>query len=196
MAMNELLREIDAFEKEPTFVKVFGAIIYSDCHPHIKKVLRDEDYWRALDEISGQRWAVFAARAVEGHKEFMGGGPPGALLMMFQVWVEPSENKKLIEYLEIESTEKPVFVIFSRLKTGKILKSNVSLDDSSSENAYKRLNKVIRDLTSAVEIIDSENIEDYESVFNAVDMTAREIRNLDAVRRVFGLYQWFKKLKP
>ena len=194
--MDELLKAIDAFEKEPTIVKVFGAIIYSDRHPHTKKVLRDEDYWRALDEISGLRWAVFAARAVEGHTESMGGGPPGALLMMLQVWVEPSQNKKLIEYLEIESTEKPVFVIFSRLKTGKILKSIVSLDDSSSENAYKSLNKVIHDLTSAVEMIDRENIEDYESVFNAVDMTVRETHNLDAVRRVFGLYQVFKKLTP
>ena len=73
MAMNELLREIDAFEKESTFVKVFGAIIYSDRHLHIKKLLRDEDYWRAFDEISGQRWAVFAARAIEGHEESMGG---------------------------------------------------------------------------------------------------------------------------
>lgn len=133
---------------------------------------------------------------VEGHKKIRGGGPPSTLSKMIQVWVEPSQNKKLIEYLEINSTEKPVFVIFLRLKTGKILKSILSLDDSSSGNAYKRLNKIIRDLTSAVEMIDSKNIEDYESVFNAVDMTAREIRNLDALRNVFGLYQWFKKLKP
>jgi hypothetical protein len=148
-------------------------------------------------EISGQRWAVFAARAVEGHTEIKGsGGPPGTLSMMIQVWVEPNENKKLIKYLEIESTEKPVFVIFTRLKTGKILNSILSLDDSSPENAYNRLNKVIRDLTSAVEMIDSENIEDYESVFNAINMTAREIRDLDTVRKVFGLYQWVKKIKP
>lgn len=195
--MNELLREIEAFENKPSIVKVFGAIVYSDRHPHIKKVLKDKDYWRALDEISGRRWAVFAARVVEGHTEIRGGGGrPDMVSMMIRVWVEPTENKKLIEYLQIESTEKPVFVIFTRLKTGKILKSVLSLDDSSSENAYNRLNKVIRDLTSAVEMIDSENIEDYESVFNAVDMTAREIRNLDTVRKLFGLYQWFKKIKP
>jgi hypothetical protein len=106
------------------------------------------------------------------------------------------ENKKLIEYLELESTETPVFVIFTRLKTGEILKSVLSLDDSSVENAYSRLSKIISDLTWAVQKIDSDNIEDYESVFNAVNMTAEGIQSWDTVRKIFGLYQWFKKLKP
>jgi len=194
--MNELLKEIEGFEKESSVVKVFGAIIYSDRHPHVKKVLRDEDYWRSLNEISGQRWAVFAARAVEGHTEIRGGGPPGTLSMMIQVWVEPSENRILIEYLELESTEKPIFIIFTRLKTGEILKSALRLDDSSTENAYKRLSEVIHDLTWAVEKIDRENIENYESVFNAVNMTAGRIRDWDTFHKLFALYHWFKKIKP
>lgn len=196
MAKNELIKEIDAFEREPSMVKVFGAIIYSNCHPHIKKVLKDEDYWLALDEISGSRWAIFAARVVEGRREIRGGGgPPGTLSMMIQVWVEPNENNKLIEYLEIESTEKPLFVTFTRLKKGNILKSILTLDDSSAENAYDRLSQVIRDLTSAVERIENENIEDYESVFNSVDITVRNIQDMDVLRRLSSLYQWFKKIK-
>jgi hypothetical protein len=194
--MNELLKEIEAFEKEQSVVKVFGAIAYSDRHPHIKKVLRDEDYWSSLNEISGQRWAIFSARATEGHMEIRGGGPPGTLSMMIQVWVEPSENKKLVEYLGIESTEKPLFIIFTRLKTGEILKSDLRLDDSSVENAHKRLSEIIHDLSWAVEKIDGENIEDYESVFNAVNMTAGRIRDWDTFRKLFDIYQWFKKIKP
>jgi hypothetical protein len=194
--MDELVREIEAFEEDPSVVKVFGAIIYSDRHPYIKKVLKDNDYWRALDEISGQRWAVFSARATEGHVEIKGGGPPGSLSMLVSVWVEPRENRKLIEYLQIDSTQKPVFVIFTRLKTGEILKSILYLDDSSLENAYKRLGQIIGDLTSAVEKIDSENIKDVETVFNAINMTAESIRDWDTVRNVFDIYQWAKKLKP
>jgi hypothetical protein len=194
--LNELLKEIETFEKEQSVVKVFGAIVYSNRHPHIKKVLRDGDYWSSLNEISGQRWAIFAARAVEGHRKIRGGGPLGTLSMMIQVWVEPSENKKLVEYLGIESTEKPLLIIFTRLKTGEILKSDLRLDDSSTENAYKRLSEIIHGLTLAVEKIDNENIEDYESVFNAVNMTAGRIRDWDTFRKLFDLYQWFKKIKP
>lgn len=194
--MNELMRGIEGFEKNPSIVKIFGAIIYSDRHPYIKKVLKDEDYWRALDEISGQRWAIFSARAIEGHTEIKGGGPPGSLSMMISVWVEPRENRKLIEYLQLDSTQKPAFIIFTRLKTGEILKSILNLDDSSPENAYEKLRQIIDDLTSAVEKIENENIKDVETVFNAINMTAERIRDWDNVRRVFDLYQWVKKLKP
>ena len=114
--MNELIKTVENFEKDPTVVKVFGSIIYSDRHPHIKKVLKDEDYWLALDNISGTRWAIFAVRTVEGRTELSGGGPKGSLGMMVQLWIEPSKNKQLMQYLEIESTEKPLFVIFTRLK--------------------------------------------------------------------------------
>jgi len=195
--MNEILKEIDKFERDNSVVKVFGAIIYSDRHPHITMVLDNDYYWRSLNEISGQRWAIFATRAIKGHLEIKGGSEHhGALSFMIKVWVEPSENKNLIKLLEIESTEDPVFVCFTRLKTGMILRSILSLDDSSVENAYERLKKIVSDLTYAVERIDTENIEDYESVFNAVDMTVRHIHDWDIVRNVFTLYQWLKKIKP
>ena len=127
--MHELMKAVGNLENDPSVVKVFGAIIYSNRHPHIKKVLKDEDYWIALDDVSGTRWTIFAARAVEGKTEIRGGGgPPGFLGMMYQVWVEPSQNRQLMEYLAIESTEKPLFVIFSRLKNGQILKSILNLD--------------------------------------------------------------------
>jgi hypothetical protein len=195
--MHELMKAVGNLENDPSVVKVFGAIIYSNRHPHIKKVLKDEDYWIALDDISGTRWTIFAARAVEGKTESRGGGgPPGFLGMMYQVWVEPSQNRQLIEYLAIESTEKPLFVIFARLKNGQILKSILNLDDSSMEKAYKRLNSIIRDLTSSVERIEKENIENYESVFNAVEMSMSRIRDIDTLKKLFNVYEWFKKIKP
>jgi hypothetical protein len=194
--MHELMKAIENFEKDPTVVKVFGAIIYSNRHPHIKKVLKDEDYWLALDEISGARWAIFAARAIEGKTEIRGGGPPGSSGLLVQVWVEPSENSKLIEYFEIDSTEKPFFVVFTRLKKGNILKSILTLNDSSTEKTYDRLNKIIRDLTSSIEKIEKENIEDYETVFNAINMSVTHIHDMDVLKRLFNIYQWLKKIKP
>lgn len=193
--MHGLLKAVKSFEKDPTVVNVFGAILYSNRHPHIKKVLKDEDYWLALDDISGTRWAIFAARAIEGRTEIRGGGPPGFMGLMSQIWVEPSENRKLIEYLEIKSTEKPLFVIFTRLKKGNILKSILTLDDSSIEKAYGRLNKIIRDLTSSIERIEKENIEDYESVFNALNMSVTNIRDIDTLKGLFNIYQLLKKVK-
>ena len=35
---------------------VFGLSLFTDKHPHVLKVLRDEDYWKEFDEISMGKW--------------------------------------------------------------------------------------------------------------------------------------------
>jgi hypothetical protein len=194
--MNDLLNEIEKLEKNPSIIKVFGAIIYSDSHPHIKKVLKDEYYWKALDDISGTRWVIFSARAVEGHYRIEGGSVPGTFGMMVQVWKEPNLNKQLVEYLGISSTEDPYFVIFTRLKSGVILRSILKINDSTLEKAYKRIRSIIKNITYAIEKIDKENIENYESVFNAIDMSVFNIKNFDSLKKLFDFYELFKKIRP
>ncbi|MDY7012080.1 MAG: hypothetical protein SVX43_00535, partial [Cyanobacteriota bacterium] len=45
---------------------LFGLILFTRSHPHIVKVLRDRDYYAALNEISGDLLLVFAATLFEG----------------------------------------------------------------------------------------------------------------------------------
>ena len=194
--MEDIKQIIEDFEKNPKVVKVFGAIVYSDVHAHVKKVLKDEDYWKALDKISGNRWAIFAARAFQGRREIRGGGPPGSLGMMVQVWVEAEENKKLIEALGLKTTEKPIFVIFTRLNDEETIHSVIELYDSSIEKTYQRIKKIVQDITESIERIEQENISDYESVFNAVNMTVQRIKTIDTLKRIFAVYEWFKRIKP
>ena len=194
--IRRILKGFEKFEENEQIIKVFGTIVYSDAHAHIKKVLKDEDYWKALDKISGNRWAIFAARALQGQREIRGGDPPGSLGMMIQAWVEPEENKKLIEALGLETTEKPVFVVFTRLNNGEILKSVIELYDTSIEKTYQRIKKIVQDITASIEQIEEENISDYESVFNAVDMTVQRIKTVDTLKRIFAVYKWFKRIKP
>ena len=149
--MNHLISLLNTFEKRPDLVKVFGAIIYSNRHPNIKKVLKDTDYWEALNEISGPRWAIIAARAEQGDYEIKGGGGPlGTFGMMIQVWNEPRNNKMLVEYLGLESTEEPYFVIFTRLKDGSVLRSITKLTDTFPKESYQRLRQIIAHLTSKI----------------------------------------------
>lgn len=42
--------------------RLYGFILYTDSDPYVKKVLRDDDFWDALDEKSGQNWPIFAAK--------------------------------------------------------------------------------------------------------------------------------------
>lgn len=78
-------------------------ILYTDKHPNIKKILRDDDYWLAPHEITGENFAVFSVRPEKGRYE-SSKSSPGVMSMMFRIWKEPRENQKLIDLFEIENT--------------------------------------------------------------------------------------------
>lgn len=57
------------FEQFPTIcsqfqnelnVLTFGIIIYDETTPELRKVLRDTDYWEALDRLSGDKMVIFS----------------------------------------------------------------------------------------------------------------------------------------
>jgi len=46
-------------------VTAFGALIYDESNVALRKLLRDRDYWDALDRVSGPHFEVFAVRDTE-----------------------------------------------------------------------------------------------------------------------------------
>lgn len=84
---REHLLEICAEHREEGRALAFAFLLYDFRIPEIAKMLRDEDYWRALDEISGQRLTVFSFDAREPKKSYkrefrrmvpvVAGGDPG-----------------------------------------------------------------------------------------------------------------------
>jgi hypothetical protein len=49
-------------------VTAFGALVYDETNVALRKLLRDRDYWDALDRASGPHFEVFAVRDTEGHE--------------------------------------------------------------------------------------------------------------------------------
>lgn len=49
-------------------VTAFGALIYDETNAALRKLLRDRDYWDALDKVSGPHFEVFALRDTESHE--------------------------------------------------------------------------------------------------------------------------------
>lgn len=48
-------------------VTAFGALVYDESNVALRKLLRDSDYWDALDRASGPHFEVFAVRDTEGY---------------------------------------------------------------------------------------------------------------------------------
>jgi len=49
-------------------VAVFGALIYDESSATLRKLLRDRDFWEALDKASGPNFEVFALRDIVDHE--------------------------------------------------------------------------------------------------------------------------------
>src|SRR5271157_6144751 len=55
---DNLLTFCNDLEKDQ--ILTFGFIIYDETTPEFRKILRDKDYWEALDRASGDKMMVFA----------------------------------------------------------------------------------------------------------------------------------------
>ncbi|MDR3439920.1 hypothetical protein, partial [Telmatospirillum sp.] len=52
---NWVIKLAEHWKGRADIVNAFGLVLYTDSDPHIKKVIADDDYWAALDEISGPK---------------------------------------------------------------------------------------------------------------------------------------------
>jgi hypothetical protein len=168
---------------------LYGVIIYTDAHAYIKKVLRDEDYWQALDELSGPRWAVLAVRAARGEYGFPNLGP-GQIGMMRMVWKEPRANKELLDAFEIDSTAGlPVIVIFAQDQDGEVYRTVLKIDDSSEESAFKSVKEILTTVADALEKVDESNLQKGVRAYHAVSYSISNHKEWEALRKGFKILE-------
>jgi len=171
-------------------------IVYTDAHAYTKKMLKDDDFWEALDEISGSRWIVFATRMVKGHY-YIPPSPPGTFAMLRMVWKEPNENKELLSTFEMASTEKlPVVVVFAQDQEGQIYKNILSIDDSSEENAFKSIKEILSTVAVALENVTDENLQAGTNAFHAVSYSLKGHKEWQQIKKGISLAEKIKSWMP
>jgi hypothetical protein len=190
--MNWAIELARAYRPKDGEANVFGVVIYTDAHPHLKKVLSDEAYWTALDELSGPRWVVFATRAVAGTWHMPSPGP-GRLGLMRRVWKEPRENRDLLEAFGIESTSAlPMLVVFAEDKDGEVHSTRVELHETSEQEAFSHLREILIRIASALEVVPQENRRTETMAFNATNYALSQYRDWKRLQRGVALWQWIR----
>ena len=127
---------------------VYGFIMYTRAHPYISKVLRDDDFWNALDEISGENWPIFAIRPLaKGNYEFPH-FPPGMVGFMVPEWKEPNENKKYLDFFSLKNSEQlPCFIAFKFNDDETIEQVVYKLNNDSEREAFASLKAIVELIT-------------------------------------------------
>ena len=192
--MNWAIELARTYRPEKGQANLFGVVVFTDSHPHIKKMLNDEDYWRALDELSGPRWVIFATRAAAGNW-YVPPPPPDSLGLMRMVWQEPRENRKLLSAFALDSTsDLPILVIFAEGSDGEVRSTWVKLQDTSEKEAFESLREVLVRIASALDIVLEENRCLDTRAFNAVSYALKDYREWNALRHGIAIWQWFRSL--
>lgn len=174
---------------QESHTRIYGFILYTRADPYVVKVLRDNDFWKALDEISGPHWPIFSVKPLEeGKIEFPKVGND-MISYMVPKWHEPNTNKKFLKFFGIESSlELPCFVTFIWDDDDK-LRSVVSKIDGSSENAaYESLSEIVSIITNT----EAEILSSYKLSVNVF----REVsQNLEARKFRHSVRESIKKVK-
>lgn len=193
-----LLLLVEAFECRDNVHDVFGVVLYTEEHPYFVKVLRDEDFWRALNTKSGDRWAIFSIRPERGELVTrFPEAPPGMMQMMIPIseWKEPRENRRLLEALELENTsELPLLVVFAAGPDAELLRAVFKLSGRSEEECYGSLEKAIVAAANAIKDVTKDNIKNTTEVFNLMDAACRQEIFLARTKKVVAVGTWLKSL--
>jgi len=148
----------------------FGVILFTDAHPNVRKVIEDNACCKALNKISGSKWTIFAARAIQGWSK-MPEYPPGTFGFMYLRWHEPRENQELINVLGLDSTKDiPCLIMLfpDSKKQDEYLTCSEKLLDTSIDAAYESIRVVVSSVTEAIENVLPEILHNHEGVHAAV----------------------------
>lgn len=193
---NWAIQMAEHWKQREDIVHAFGLILYTDSHPHLKKVLGDNDYWAALNEISGPKWPVFSIKPQQGTYGFPN-LPPGHIGMMVQVWKEPRENKTLLSAFGLKSTEElPVLVVFCLGPEDSVWLHSISIKHDSVETAYSSLKGALDAATTAINDILPENSKNAEGIHAALDLTITSFKQWQLAKRGLDIFKKLIILKP
>lgn len=167
--ISSLTTICDNLQKQNNIL-TFGFIIYDETTPQYRKLLRDKDYWEALDRISGDKLMVFALSDKvdsmwEGNNTF-------ELMTAFS----PSRSSKTKSYSHLLSE---VFddqallvypsVLFFQVFAGEIYKYRlVPLRRGTVEESFSAVQKLFESIAKVLDGIASENYNNYREIFELV----------------------------
>lgn len=181
--------------KDESVAELYGVILFTDEHPNIKKVLRDEDYWLSFNEITGNRFCVFSIKPAPGKYECPHYSK-GTVGFMVEIWKEPKENLLLIDLFGIKNTEKlPALILFTKIDD-EYWTINLPLNDDSVSSSKNSISERMKFVTSVLEEINEDNLKNPEGLFAAMSLSVDEQIKWKRVGKLFNLYKLIVGLKP
>ena len=145
---NKMINELYNLTKINSQYSLYSILMFTNAHPHVIKLLKDQEYYKALDEITGPEIALFYTCLIQGYYETPK-LPPGRLGFLVPIWKEPSANKKLLSLFDMsDSRELPCIITFL-FESGKIHYTKSKIDNQSTQETFNSIDRILKKLGNA-----------------------------------------------
>lgn len=174
-------------------MQIFGVILFTDEHPNVKKVLRDEDYWRAFNSLTGENFVMFSVKP-EAPVMVYPEGDSNVLHMMVKIAKETEDTKALFKTFEIDGRKDlPAIYLFTEIE-GQYFKVQLKISDESVALANESIKDEIEFIDKAIKRIRKENYDNPEGLYAAFENHCANRAQLNKLNSLLGIYKFFKNL--
>ena len=186
-----MYREVSKLMNEYKDIPLYGILLFTESHPHVIKMLKDADYFSALDTITDTNLALFSTVLFNGHYEFPE-PTPGSLAMKVQIWREPHQNMKLLRWFDIDDSRAlPLLVIWGYESDGFYFQK-YSIEGEDSKDIYNNLNVVLSRISQSVQKAKSNNIVDKQKIFKQARWEIRKLEKHQKIKNFFETVSMFR----
>lgn len=167
----------DLVKGDKTLSRIYGFILYTDKDPYIAKVLRDEDFWNALDSISGANWPIFAVRPLcKGQYSLPSSSHSGIIGYMVPTWAEPRANMQVLHDFGLKDSENlPLFVAFMWDDADELNQVAIPIEGKDIDTVYNSIEEIVKVITNA----EAEVLPQYKGTVNVFRNIVTELKALE-----------------
>lgn len=185
-----------------SITRIYGFIMYTRRHSYIVKVLRDNDFWNELNEISGANWPIFSVKPLLDGKYGRPRSSNDEYVMehMIPIWNEPNQNRKLLNLFNLkESSNLPCFIAFIWNDKQELEQITWPLKNTSEQDAFDS----IREIVEIISQVESDILPQYkssESVFrevkDSIEAVVSRRKLISGAQKIISVKNMLESLKP
>lgn len=166
----------------------FAFILYDFKSPQVKKVLEDQDYWHALNAISGKYLTVFTLH----YKEKPRYKSPNILTTLISMPIfGPPENEIddiMIKYFDNRQKISYPAILFFQVDQSKVIDTMlVGLKDEQVENSFLEIKKYLTRAVDGLREIDPENKDNHKEIFDRLELEIDNFNTMKLIQRMTRL---------
>lgn len=167
----------------------FAFILYDFENPHLTKILKDREYWIALDKISGEYLTVFSLNYKDQESvgiEVLTNISGSKELTDIPTSLNPSvgTNKLIEKYFGSKVIVNYPAILFFQVDNYSVIDSLlIDLKEEEIERGFLELKGYLKKAVSALEKITPENKQNVAEIFDCLERELKSARTIRKIKR-------------